>query len=139
MSDKVFIDTNIWVYARVEGTDLEKHKKAISFLRNLSNRVIISTQVFKEFYSALSKNMIAEAKIQSAIEQILPDVELNKLSLNTIRKSWEIKLKYQLSIYDSLIIASALEADCKILYTEDLQHNQLIEGKLRIINPFISE
>ncbi|NLO49614.1 MAG: PIN domain-containing protein [Bacteroidales bacterium] len=139
MSDKVFIDTNIWVYARVEGTDLEKHKKAISFLRNLSNRVIISTQVINKFYSALSKNMIAEAKIQSAIEQILPDVELNKLSLNTIRKSWEIKLKYQLSIYDSLIIASALEADCKILYTEDLQHNQLIEGKLRIINPFISE
>jgi len=42
-----------------------------------------------------------------------------------------------LTIYDSLIIASALEADCKILYTEDLQHNHLVENKLRIVNPFI--
>ena len=137
MNDKVFIDTNVWVYARVEGTELKKHTEAISFLRNLPNWVVISTQVINEFYSALSKNKIADAKIQSAIEQILPDVYLKEISLRTIKNSWRIKLKYHLSIYDSLIIAAALEADCKTLYTEDLQHNQLIENKLRIINPFI--
>jgi len=42
-----------------------------------------------------------------------------------------------LTIYDSLIIASATEADCEILYAEDLQHNHLVENKLRIVNPFI--
>jgi predicted nucleic acid-binding protein len=40
------------------------------------------------------------------------------------------------SYWDSLIISSALESGCKILYTEDMHHNQIIEGKLKIINPF---
>jgi len=61
-----------------------------------------------------------------------------ELSVDTIRKSWKIKLRHLFSIYDSLIVASALEAGCTTLYTEDLQHDQLIEGKLRIVNPFVN-
>jgi len=68
---------------------------------------------------------------------IRPEAELDEISINTIRMSWEVKLKYHFSVYDSLIIASALEAGCEVLYTEDLQHNQLIENKLRIVNPFV--
>lgn len=41
-----------------------------------------------------------------------------------------------MTIYDSLIIATALEASCTTLYSEDMQHGQLIENKLLIINPF---
>jgi len=74
--------------------------------------------------------------IQESVEQLLQEVELQIISLTTIKESWKIKLKYKYSIYDSLIIASALEADCSFLYSEDLQHNQLISKKLRIINPF---
>ena len=44
--------------------------------------------------------------------------------------------KYKFSYWNSLIIASALQNNCTILYSEDMQHNQLIENKLRIINPF---
>jgi predicted nucleic acid-binding protein len=55
-----------------------------------------------------------------------------------ILKSWEIREKHKYSIWDSLIIASALENGCKILYSEDMHHNHLIEKKLRIINPFIA-
>ncbi len=46
-------------------------------------------------------------------------------------------MRYGYSYWDSLIIATALQNDCSILYSEDMQHNQLIEGKLRIINPLI--
>lgn len=137
MSDKVFIDTNIWVYAKIEGDDFEKHKKASLFLKYLSYQIIISTQVIGEYYNALLKNKIADIEIQHSIEQLLPEVELDAISMNTIRKSWEVKLKYYFSVYDSLIIASALQAGCTTLYTEDLQHKQLIEGKLRIVNPFV--
>ncbi len=55
-----------------------------------------------------------------------------------VAQALNISQQYGFSYYASLIIASALEADCKTLYTEDLQHNQLIEGKLRIINPFVN-
>nr|NQU91866.1 PIN domain-containing protein [Bacteroidota bacterium] len=67
----------------------------------------------------------------------MPDIELKQISIHTIRIGWEIRLKCHFSIYDSLIIASALEANCETLYSEDLHHNQLIENKLRIVNPFV--
>ncbi len=56
---------------------------------------------------------------------------------NTIIYALEIKNIYKYQFYDCLIIATALENHCTILYSEDMQHNQLIEDQLRIINPFI--
>jgi predicted nucleic acid-binding protein len=47
------------------------------------------------------------------------------------------KYKYNFSYYDSIIVATALENECNVIYSEDMQHNQLIENQLRIINPFI--
>ena len=55
----------------------------------------------------------------------------------TIRKSAEIALRYQLSNWDSLIIAEALLAKCDILYSVNMQHNQVIEGQLTILILFI--
>jgi predicted nucleic acid-binding protein len=48
-----------------------------------------------------------------------------------------LRAKYNISFWDSLIVASAIENKCTILYTEDLHHSQLIAGRLRILNPFI--
>jgi len=138
MSAKLFVDTNIWVYAKIESRDITKHKRAVSLLKNFPEQVVVSTQVINEIYSALSKNKIKDSDIQEVIEQIIPEVEIMELSVDTIRKSWKIKLRHLFSIYDSLIVASALEAGCTTLYTEDLQHDQLIEGKLRIVNPFVN-
>ncbi len=45
--------------------------------------------------------------------------------------------RYRFSYFDSLILASALTANCQILYSEDLQHGQVIDGRLTIINPFL--
>jgi predicted nucleic acid-binding protein len=55
---------------------------------------------------------------------------------NTIFLACDIAKRYGFSFYDSLIIAAVLENNCTILYSEDLQHNQVIEQRLRIINPF---
>jgi predicted nucleic acid-binding protein len=55
----------------------------------------------------------------------------------TIRKSAEIAVRYQFSNWDSLIIAAALLADCDILYSEDMQHKQVIDSTLTIVNPFL--
>lgn len=137
MNDKVFIDTNIWVYAKIEGSNAEKHRKASEFLRNVENEIVVSTQVINEFYNTLSKNKFQNFEIVKAIEQFLPHVELQIILLETIKASWDIKERYGFSIYDSLIIAAAVEAGCKLLYTEDLQHNQIIYNRLQIINPLV--
>lgn len=62
--------------------------------------------------------------------------EMTLISSKTIERALSIFVTYRYSYWDSLIIASALEANCSILYTEDLQDGQIVEGKLKIINPF---
>jgi len=61
---------------------------------------------------------------------------LGLIDNEAILLSFKIAEQYKYSIWDSLIIASALESNCSALYTEDLQHGQIIDKKLKIINPF---
>ena len=62
--------------------------------------------------------------------------KISNLSFATVSRSAEIRKKYRISYWDSLIIASALQNNCTILYTEDMQHTQIIEDSFTIINPF---
>jgi predicted nucleic acid-binding protein len=62
---------------------------------------------------------------------------LELIDIPTIEKAIFIKGNYQLQWFDSLIIASALEANCTVLYSEDMHHNLIVENKLRILNPFL--
>ena len=55
----------------------------------------------------------------------------------TIQHAIEIAERYKFSWFDSLIVATALEAGCDTLYTEDLQHRQIIDGRLTVSNPFM--
>ena len=61
------------------------------------------------------------------------------LTIKTHEKAVGIAERYDYRIYDSLIVASALEAKCELLYSEDLQDRQVVDGRLRIRNPFRSE
>jgi predicted nucleic acid-binding protein len=136
MKDRVFIDTNIWVYASLfTDTDLQKREVAINLIQTNTN-LFVSTQVLNEFYSVLLKYRINTEKILAFINEILENTNICSQDLDTLKKSWSIIKNYQLSLWDSLIIAAALQNNCSILYTEDMQHNQIIENSLTIINPF---
>ena len=136
--DNIFIDTNLFVYAKLEIPDEAKHAKAKFFLSNLTGHIIISTQVLNELYSVFAKHNISDQIIQETITSILDEIILETITLKTIHIAWAVRNKYHYSYYDSLIIASALEAGCKVLYSEDLQHNQTIDGKLKIVDPFLN-
>ena len=142
MKDKIFIDTNVFVYAYLEnpkkGEDYEKHFKAKELLRSFTtdNIVFISTQVCNEYYSALLKNKIENSDIQSSLYSLVQMVNVASISKDTVLQSFEIKNRYSFSYWDSLILSSALENECSIVYSEDMQDGQLINGVLRIVNPF---
>jgi len=141
MKDKVFIDTNIFVYAFLDTDDSSqhaKHLKAVEFLKQFDadSQVIISTQVLSEYYSALLKNNISDEDIQESAKQLVNSIEVVSVSKNIVMDSYSIKNKYRYSYWDSLIISSALQSNCTVLYSEDLQHSQKIENQLSIINPF---
>ena len=139
MSDKYFIDTNIFIYL----IDKNSPKQQVS--QNLVQAAIksgdgyISTQVIQEFLNLATGKFLVQLKSFDSIdfmENILfplclvyPDFELYKSAI-------EIKNETKYSFYDSLIIAAALEADCRVLYSEDLQSGQKIRG-LEIVNPYL--
>jgi len=140
MRDKVFFDTNIIVYF-FDKSEKVKHQQAKEILiASFENTIpYISTQVVNEFI------VIASQKIENPIplHHIKKNLDFLRMSLNVYTIDSEISLKaidlslsYDISFWDSLIVASALKNDCSILYSEDMQHGQIIEKKLRIINPF---
>lgn len=136
MNDRIFIDTNILVYATLQDDRL-KHDQAVSFIASLKGSpVFISTQVTSELYVALLKHGIDDSDIVKTLKQIAATFNVISISLDTVASAWDLRRKSHYSYWDSLILASALESDCRILYTEDMQHAQVIEKKIKIINPF---
>lgn len=135
MKDKCFVDTNALIYCY---SDTEPYKKQRAIDVSKGENVFISTQVLNEFTNVLAKKFKLGWDV---VEKSLDEITGNYLIVinypETIKQACTIADKYHFSFYDSLIIASALEAECSFLYSEDLKHNQIIEKKLRIINPFL--
>jgi len=136
MNDKIFIDTNIIVYAFSNDT---QDNKDIS--RNLLDTpFLISMQVIFEFINVSTKKLkyTKLEAVENAKELVLVS-EMVFESEKILNKSIELFTKYSLQIFDSKIIATALLSGCNILYSEDLQDGLVIENKLRIINPFLNK
>ena len=134
MSVKVFLDTNILVYAH---TDLDLVKQSTAQKLIIDNISFLSTQVLQETANTLKRKF---AKSWNEIITVLNEAKTHSnLHVNTdttILQACNLAELYRFSFYDCLIISSALECGCSILYSEDMQNDQLIDKKLRIINPF---
>lgn len=135
MTDRFFIDTNIWVYSHLKQQDESKSSIALSLLENLS-LLVISTQVLNEYYSAMLKNKVPDRIIQENLEVIISVSEVQIIQVSTLRITHRLKINNSFSYWDSLILASAIEANCQYLYSEDMQNNQIIDKQIQIINPF---
>ncbi|HOJ28413.1 MAG TPA: PIN domain-containing protein [Spirochaetota bacterium] len=135
MPKKVFIDTNILIYAFSE-TEPLKRDTVISLLE--FNEIILSTQVINEFIWVLNKKFkIHFTDIKKLITSLVKNFSIATIDMADIVYAIDIAMKYKFSYWDSLIISSAIKNNCIILYTEDLQNNQVIKNKIKIINPFI--
>ncbi len=136
MKDRVFFDSNIIIYS-YSSTESDKSAIANELIFSL-DEIIISTQVINEVTNILYKKFkLDTSSIRNAVLEIDNNFRIVGFSLKTQLKALEIKDKYKLQYYDSLILATALENGCTVLYSEDMQHNQIIENKLKIVNPFI--
>lgn len=137
----IFIDSNIWVYAFIETeNNSEKRARILAFLNNIrmKNMVIVSVQVLNEFHWILKrKYVIDEMEIRNKVRKGIVKVSrIVPITYKTYDTGCRIREKLTISYWDSLIIASALENNCSILCSEDMQDGQMIENRLKIINPF---
>ncbi len=130
----VFLDTNILIYTFSED---EPDKRAVSNKILLEENCLISTQVINELSNILYKKFnLGYRDALNVVDEVLTMVNITQVNIETIKKAHFIKHKYKYSYYDSLIVSTALENRCEVLYSEDMQHNQIIENKTVIINPF---
>lgn len=135
--NNVFIDTNLLVYSILKDKNhIEKTNSTISLLKKLNDKnVFISTQVLSELYSSLLKHKFDDENIQEKLNLITQEMIVSSITLETVKSSWNLRNKYNYSYWDSLIVASALENDCTVLYSEDMHNSHNIENSLKITNP----
>jgi predicted nucleic acid-binding protein len=140
MSGRAFLDSNIFVYS-VDQRDPLKQSIANDLFRSLAieGHAVISYQVIQEFFNwALVKSsikMTADEARHYLITTFRP-LHVVPPSIALITDAIRIQDRYRLSWYDSLIVAAAQYAGCKLLYSEDLQHGQQF-GAVTVSNPFL--
>jgi predicted nucleic acid-binding protein len=139
MSADHFIDTNIFIY-QLEALDARKSAVAENIVRDgvTSGNACISFQVVQECLNTVLRKAEIPLDIEGArsyLETVLAPLFRVPASIALYRRGLDIQARYRYGFYDALIIAAALDAGCSLLYSEDLQHGQKIEG-LTIENPF---
>jgi|SRR5215467_3166978 len=140
MNDRFFLDTNIFAYSfdQVAREKADRAKKLIA--KAISTRKgVVSYQVVQEFFNlALTKfpQPITLSDAEQYLAVVFRPLVAVQSSQTLFTRALHLKVRNRLGWYDSLIVAAALEGECKLLYTEDLQHGQRF-GELQIQNPFL--
>lgn len=133
MSVLEFADTNIVVYA--VGRHSAQRTQAMAIL---AESVTVSSQVINETVNVLARKQNVDLGIAHEVaENLLEICQVVAVDSQTIRKAISLVRRYQLSHWDSLIVAAALLSGCGTLYSQDMQHGQVFERQLKVVNPFI--
>ena len=131
---KIALDTNILIYSH-DKTDMRKQNIARTLLGLTPS---ISTQTISEYINVLrQKTKIPKEELIDLCMENLNDCHIHAVNIATLKIAKQIIQRYELQIFDSIIVASALEANCEILYSEDMHHELEINRYLKILNPFL--
>jgi predicted nucleic acid-binding protein len=133
MPAKAFLDTNVLVYAIAQNDS--RSNRAEELLREGG---MLSIQVLNEFVSVARRKLLMSwqevTDALAAVRVLCPDPVA--LTLEVHDAAVKLSQKYGYGIYDGLVVAAALDAGCTTLYSEDLHDGQVIDGHLKIQNPF---
>ena len=140
MSDRFFLDTNVFVYS-LEPTIQAKAQRAQDLIQKAlaDGTGVISFQVVQEFFNVAFRRFsppMSPVEAERFLHSVLVPLLAVHSSATLYAEALNLYATGGLSWYDTLIVAAALRARCEVLYTEDLQHGRRF-GNLRIINPFV--
>lgn len=132
---KIFLDTNIIAYI-FDSRDVEKKQKAKEIFTKLvtEGNCHISTQVLQELYNVLTKKLKYSNEDARIIVRSLMNLDVYQVKTYDIASAMDINISTQLTIFDSLILVAAKSAGCSIVYSEDLNDGQIVNG-IQIVNP----
>ena len=137
---RVFFDTNVLVYC-FDSTAPQKQSRAKDLIAQALNtrQGVVSYQVVQEFCNVACKNQrlsLPHERILAYVKLVLQPMNQVAPSPDLLEAALGIRSESRFSFYDSLILAAAQAAKCASLYSEDMQHGQLVGG-VRIVNPFL--
>jgi predicted nucleic acid-binding protein len=128
-----FFDTSVLFYLLSSDARRADRVEAL-----LAKRGVISAQVLNEFAAvALRKLALPLHEIREILGTVRAVCTVEPVTADTHDRGIEVCERYKFSFYDSVLVAAALLAGSKVLYSEDLQHGQVIDRQLRIVNPFL--
>ncbi len=129
--DRVFFDTNIILYLLGEGPKADRAEAL------LMQGGLISVQVLNEaLVNCLRKAKLSTEEAADFLAGVRALCEVVPLTVQTHDIGRALGSRYGFSVYDSMIVAAALQAGCDTLWSEDMHHGLLVEDSLRILNPF---
>ncbi len=140
MIDRVFVDSNILIYAHDFDAGV-RQQRAADCLRRLwearSGR--LSTQVLQEFYVTVTQKIRSPLNKSVAREVVRSYAEwVHSLIMpGTVLRASEISEAWRLSFWDSMIVAAAEQSQAAQLFSEDLSHGEVIAG-ITVVNPFVA-
>ncbi len=126
-----FLDTNVLVYLASEDAAKADQAEAL-----VARGGVVSVQVLNELANVARRKMrMSWPDLHAFMDPLHELLEIRPLTTDTHAAGLALAERYGLSVYDSMILAAALEADCGVLWSEDLQHGLRI-GSLQVLNPF---
>lgn len=136
MSDNAFVDSNIWLYAFFLRPGEEQRHENAKALISAPIRYVVNEQVVAEVSSnLLRKAGMAEGALVEIVTSFYSRCHVVSPGQATHLNASRLRATYRFSYWDSLIVAAALESRCSVLYSEDLQDEQVVDGTLTIKNP----
>ena len=131
---KIALDSNILIYNH----SLTCENKMLIAIDLFNENPVVSSQVISEYINVMRKKFkMGKNELIQLCSLWLEKCTIQPVILSTIKLAQYLVGKYDFQIFDGIIIAAALEADCDILYSEDMQNGQIIENMLKIVNPFV--
>ncbi len=131
-----FVDTNILLYAHTGGAP-SKHEKSVSLMSRLAEEATgaVSIQVLSEFYSTATKKMGMKSQEAEAAIADLRTWTIHRPAYEDVIRSAQLQRRYKMAWWDALILNSALELGCSVLWSEDFSDRQRY-GSITVRNPF---
>ncbi len=134
MSAEFFLDTNILVYRY---SDQDEQKRVVAANLMESKNAAISVQVLNEFCNTARRKFPENfARIEATLFEIQNLLTVYSLGPKDTHKAVQISQRYGFSYYDSLILAAAENHQCKVVFSEDMQHEMILDSGLKTFNPF---
>jgi predicted nucleic acid-binding protein len=137
MTAKYFVDTNILLYCVDEGAGAKRDRARSIMDDNAQGpQKVISTQILQEFYAASVRKLNFTPTRARELTLLWSNLEVVRIETEDVLTAIDCSILNQLSFWDALIVTAARKAACSTLWTEDLNHGQIIQG-VRIENPFL--